>query len=71
MPLLLASRRANNSPYTTTASGIGDTMVTAQTWVFNPKTARSGNVSLGFGVMTPLEKIMCRTMSTASMARVR
>jgi hypothetical protein len=28
-PLLLASRRSNNSPYTTTAQGIGDVIVSA------------------------------------------
>jgi hypothetical protein len=56
MPLLLASRRSNNSPYTTSAQGIGDTIVTAQGWLWNPKENTRGNVSFGFGVMLPTGK---------------
>src|SRR6266436_2590675 len=33
LPLLLASRRSNNSPFTTTAQGIGDVSVVMQGWL--------------------------------------
>jgi len=57
VPLLLASRRSHNSPYTTTAQGIGDTIFTFQGWVFNPRSEKShGNVSLGMGIMLPTGK---------------
>jgi hypothetical protein len=57
VPLLLASRRSHNSPYTTTAQGIGDTIFTVQGWVFNPRNEKSrGNVSFGMGVMLPTGK---------------
>jgi hypothetical protein len=55
-PLLLASRRSNNSPFTTTAQGIGDTVVTAQAWIFDPSESRRGNIQLGGGVMIPTGK---------------
>jgi len=53
VPLLLASRRANNSPYTTAAQGIGDSILTAQGWLWNPRENTRGNVALAFGVMLP------------------
>ena len=57
VPLLLASRRSHNSPYTTTAQGIGDSILTFQGWVFNPRNEKShGNVSFGVGVMLPSGK---------------
>lgn len=56
MPLLLASRRSNNSAYTTAAQGIGDTIVSAQGWLWNPKENTKGNVSFGFGMMLPTGK---------------
>jgi len=37
VPLLLASRRSNNSPYTTATQGIGDSILTAQGWLWNPR----------------------------------
>jgi hypothetical protein len=52
-PMLFASRRSNNSPYTTTAQGIGDTIIGAQGWLFKPTSEGSGNVSVGFGLMMP------------------
>ena len=52
-PLLLASRRANNSPYTTTAQGVGDIIVSAQGWVWNPTENTKGNVAFSFGAMFP------------------
>jgi len=56
LPLLLASRRSNNSPFTTTAQGIGDTIVTAQAWIFNPATSHRGNIQIGLGTMLPTGK---------------
>ncbi len=56
VPLLFASRRANNSYYTSTTSGLGDTSLVAQGWIWNPKHAKRGNISLGFGVQAPTGK---------------
>jgi hypothetical protein len=56
MPLLLASRRGNNSPYTTTAQGIGDTTVSAQGWLWNPKENTKGNIQFGLGLTLPTGK---------------
>ena len=56
IPVLLASRRANNSYYTSTTSGIGDTSVVAQGWLWNPRTAKRGNISIGLGVQAPTGK---------------
>jgi hypothetical protein len=53
VPMLFASRRSNNSPYTTTAQGIGDTIIGAQGWLFKPTSEASGNVAVGFGLMLP------------------
>src|SRR5260370_23195459 len=52
-PLLLASRRSNNSPYTTMAQGIGDISIVAQSWVWDPRENSRGNVAFGFGVSLP------------------
>jgi hypothetical protein len=56
LPILLASRRANNSPYTTASQGIGDTILTAQGWLWNPTENTRGNVALSLGVMLPTGK---------------
>ncbi|HKE26240.1 MAG TPA: hypothetical protein VKB88_27980 [Bryobacteraceae bacterium] len=42
VPMLLASRRANNSCYTTTASGLGNTSPVFQGWLWNARHARRG-----------------------------
>ena len=55
-PLLMASRRSNNSPYTTTAQGLGDVLVTAQGWLWNTTENNHGNVSFAFGMMLPTGK---------------
>ena len=52
-PLLLASRRAHNSPYTTTAQGVGDVIVSAQGWVWDPRENTRGNVAFSLGAMFP------------------
>jgi hypothetical protein len=56
VPLLFASRRSNNSYYTTHAAGLGDVAIVAQGWLWNPKHARHGNISIGFGVQAPTGK---------------
>jgi hypothetical protein len=56
VPVLLASRRANNSYYTSTTSGIGDTSLIAQGWLWNPRTTKRGNISIGLGVQGPTGK---------------
>jgi hypothetical protein len=55
-PVLLASRRSNNSPYTTTAQGVGDIIVGANGWIWDPRENTRGNVSFGFGVSLPSGK---------------
>ena len=52
-PLLLASRRAHNSPYTTTAQGFGDVIVSAQGWMFDPRENSKGNVGFTLGAQLP------------------
>ena len=56
IPILFASRRSNNSFYTTTSSGLGDSAVIAQGWLWNPRHARRGNISIGFGFQAPSGK---------------
>jgi hypothetical protein len=53
VPVLFASRRSNNSYSTQTSSGIGDSSIVAQGWLWNPKTTHRGNVALGYGVSIP------------------
>lgn len=53
IPVLFASRRSNNAYSTMTSSGIGDSSILAQGWVFNPKKAHRSNISVGFGVSLP------------------
>lgn len=53
MPLLMASRRGNSSPYTTSVQGIGDTFVSAQGWIFDTRENNRGNVQVGLGVLFP------------------
>jgi hypothetical protein len=53
MPLLFATRRSNNSPYTQSTQGIGDTPVTAQVWLFKPETHTRSNIALSFGLQFP------------------
>jgi hypothetical protein len=54
--VLTASRRANNSYYTLYAQGIGDTIVTAQSWLWSPEKAHRGNIAIGLGVVIPTGK---------------
>jgi len=52
-PILLASRRSNNSPYTTTAQGLGDVTVGAQMWIWDPRERSKSNIQVGFGMAFP------------------
>lgn len=56
VPVLLASRRANNSYYTSTTSGIGDTSLVAQAWLWDPRASKRGNISIGLGFQAPTGK---------------
>ncbi|HEX4229773.1 MAG TPA: hypothetical protein VHZ07_13960 [Bryobacteraceae bacterium] len=56
VPLLTASRHTNDSPIIYTSSGIGDSSLLVQGWVWNPKEETSGNIQLGFGVLFPTGK---------------
>jgi hypothetical protein len=56
VPVLFASRRSNNSYYTSTTSGLGDTALVAQGWLWNPRRAKRGNISIGFGMQAPTGK---------------
>jgi hypothetical protein len=53
VPVLFATRRGQSSPYTTAAQGVGDIILTAQSWIWRPPTESAGNVAVGFGVMLP------------------
>ena len=56
IPLFSASRRSHNSPVTYTSSGIGDSAVMFNGWVWNPKENSRGNVQFGIGVLFPTGK---------------
>ena len=52
-PLLFASRKEQSSPIEYQASGLGDVIVAANTWIFSPAKPHRGNVSVGLGVLMP------------------
>jgi hypothetical protein len=56
IPLLSASRHTNDSPIVYTSSGIGDSSVLIQGWIWDPKEKTSGNVQLGIGFLAPTGK---------------
>jgi hypothetical protein len=53
MPVLFATRRSYNSPYTQATQGLGDTPVTTQVWLWKPANAARGNIALSFGLQFP------------------
>ncbi len=53
MPWLFATRKSQNSPIKYSATGLGDTILSANTWIRNPLHAPRNNVSLGLGVLIP------------------
>jgi hypothetical protein len=52
-PWLFATRKQQSSPIKYAATGLGDTIATANFWLWNPKKAYHGNLSLGAGVLMP------------------
>jgi hypothetical protein len=56
VPVLLASRHTNDSPVIYTSSGIGDSSIMVQGWLWNPKENTRGNIELGFGLLAPTGK---------------
>ena len=56
IPLLTASRHTNNSPIVYTSSGIGDSSLIVQGWLFDPRERAGGNIALGLGVLFPTGK---------------
>jgi hypothetical protein len=52
-PFLFATRKSQSSPIKYAATGVGDTILGANAWIWNPETVHRGNVSLGLGVLTP------------------
>ena len=52
-PLLLASRRSNNSPFTTTTQGFGDIIFSARGWLFDTRENSKGNIAISVGGAIP------------------
>jgi hypothetical protein len=53
VPELWASRKSQSSPIEYQATGLGDTIVTVNSWVRNPSHATKWNASLGLGAYFP------------------
>jgi hypothetical protein len=56
IPLLTASRHTNNSPIIYTSSGIGDSSILAQGWIWDPTENTRGNIQVGLGLLLPTGK---------------
>jgi len=56
LPLLSASRRSNNSAFTYTSAGIGDSSILASGWIWSPNKRHRGNIQLGLGILIPTGK---------------
>jgi hypothetical protein len=52
-PFLFASRKTQNSPIKYQAQGLGDIILAANTWIFNPQKPHRGNASVGIGLLLP------------------
>lgn len=52
-PWLFASRKMQSSPIQYDASGIGDTIVSVNSWLWNPEHTTKGNLQLGLGLYIP------------------
>ncbi len=48
-PWLFATRKSQNSPIKYSASGLGDTIIGANSWIRNPEHAVRNNFSIGLG----------------------
>lgn len=56
IPILTASRHTNDSSIIYTSSGIGDSSVMVNGWVWNPKENSRGNIQFGVGLLAPTGK---------------
>ena len=52
-PWLLASRKQESSPIKYQSSGVGDTILGVNSWLFNPEHVTKGNASIGLGLYIP------------------
>jgi hypothetical protein len=52
-PWLFASRKSQSSPIEYQSSGLGDTIIGVNSWLFNPEHVTRGNASIGFGLYIP------------------
>lgn len=53
VPWLFASRKTQNSPIEYRSQGVGDTILAANSWIWDPQKAHRGNLSGGLGVLMP------------------
>ncbi len=53
VPVLFATRRGESSTTEYASQGIGDTILTAQSWIWSPTKPHRGNISIGFGTQLP------------------
>jgi hypothetical protein len=53
VPVLFATRRASDSPYTQSSQGIGDIPVGVKSWIWKPSNAKHGNIAFGVGLQFP------------------
>ncbi len=60
-PWLFATRKSQNSPIKYSASGLGDTIIGANSWIRNPEHAVRNNFSIGLGLLMPTAMTMWRT----------
>jgi len=52
-PWLFATRKSQNSPIKYSSTGLGDTIIGANSWFRNPKHAPRNNFSVGLGLLMP------------------
>jgi hypothetical protein len=53
VPVLFATRQGESSPIEYASQGIGDTIITAQSWIWSPEKPHHGNIAIAFGVELP------------------
>lgn len=53
VPVLFATRRGESSTTEYASQGLGDTILTAQSWIWSPTKPHRGNISIGFGTQLP------------------
>jgi hypothetical protein len=55
-PIMIASRTSSRSGSVVHSKGLGDMVVTAQTWLWRPPTESRQNIAVGFGIKLPTGK---------------